>query len=206
MFIQTEETPNPLVLKFLPGRPVMGDRDPLEFCTESEAAQTPLASKLFHIQGIASLFFGSDFVSVTKNPKISWSEIKPDIFGTLVDYFTLHETVAVDAGNETDTDPIDMDDLSQIEKEIKSLIDERIRPAVAMDGGDILFDRFEAGIVFLKMRGACSGCPSASSTLKSGIENMLKHYIPEVKEVRDAGQVDPFSDALLSPVSTSSEV
>ena len=180
MFIQTQQTPNPLTLKFFPGVPVMGDRPPMEVRSISQATGFLLAQKLLNLGGIHHLFFAQDFVSVTKYPEPGWSALKPDILGTLVDYFTLHTTVdVVQTHNDLDTAT-----LSQVEKEIKAIIDKNIRPAVAMDGGDIVFEKFEKGIVYLRMRGACSGCPSSTITLKSGIETMLKHYIPEVKSVQ----------------------
>ncbi len=193
MFIQTEETPNPLSLKFLPGQDVMGDQPPVEFRNKEEGERTILSKKLFQIPGIQACFFGQDFITITKNPKVSWSVLKPDIFGTLVDYFTLHTSIdLLELPEGQEPSERNLDDLSQIEKEIVELLDARIRPAVAMDGGDIVFDHFEDGIVYLQMRGACSGCPSSTATLKSGIENMLKHYIPEVEEVRAMGTEDPF--------------
>ena len=193
MFIQTEETPNPLTLKFFPGVPVMGVRPPQEFKNAQEAEDVILAEKLLSITGVSSVFFGTDFISVTKNIALSWSQLKPDIFGTLVDYFTLYPTV--DLPVKPQKRDLKTTHLSKVEQEIQDLIDRHIRPAVAMDGGDIVFERFDKGIVYLHLRGACSGCPSAALTLKSGIENMLKHYIPEIKEVRAIDQSSPHETA-----------
>lgn len=191
MFIQTEETPNPLSQKFLPGRDVMGDREPLDFASAEDAKPVPLAGKLFRVPGIQRVFMGRDFISITKNAQISWSQLKPDIFGTLMDYFTLHTSVEVRAPDPAPSkkstspqSPEEKGEHTEIIGEIKQLLETHIRPAVAADGGDIIFDRFEEGIVYLKLRGACSGCPSSTVTLKAGIENMLKHYVPEVQEVR----------------------
>lgn len=179
MFIQTEETPNPATLKFLPGKVVMvsGTAD---FPTFESAQRAPLAQKLFSIRGVKGAFFGNDFIAVTKDDASSWAVLKPSILGSIMEYFMTHDHVSV---REESSSPLH-EELSEIEQEIKELLETRIRPAVAMDGGDIIFQRFENGIVYLQMQGACSGCPSSSATLKSGIENMLKHYIPEIEEVR----------------------
>ena len=179
MFIQTEETPNPATLKFLPGKVVMvsGTAD---FPTFESSRRAPLAQKIFSIQDVRNVFFGSDFISVTKNETSSWAVLKPSILGSIMEYFMVHDHVSVRAEEGFSSH----EELSEIEQEIKELLETRVRPAVAMDGGDIVFQRFENGIVYLQMQGACSGCPSSSATLKSGIENMLKHYIPEVEEVR----------------------
>lgn len=179
MFIQTEETPNPMTLKFLPGRTVLAEGT-IEFSNNVSAMGTPLARALFTITGVARVFFGHDFISITKHDNFDWSLIKPMILECIVNYFTTHAKVEVNV-SESNSDDVDDD---EIVKEIKELLDSKIRPAVAMDGGDIVFDRFESGIVYLHMKGACSGCPSASVTLKSGIENMLRYYIPEVQEVQ----------------------
>jgi Fe-S cluster biogenesis protein NfuA len=181
MFIQTEATPNPATIKFIPGRVVL-TKGTLNVTNAEEATQAPLAKRLFDIEGINGVFFGSDFISVTKAENQDWFALKPQILESLVHYFVTHESVEVRNSPKTESDN-DTDDIS---KEIKELLDSRIRPAVAMDGGDIVFDRFEDGIVYLHMQGSCSGCPSSSVTLKSGIENMLRYYIPEVKEVRSS--------------------
>lgn len=185
MFIQTEATPNPATIKFIPGRTVLASGT-LNVTNEEEAKQAPLAKRLFDIQGISGVFFGSDFISITKSENQDWFALKPQILETLVHYFVTHETVEVRSTGKEQAD----DEHDDISKEIKELLDTRIRPAVAMDGGDIVFDRFENGIVFLHMQGSCSGCPSSSVTLKSGIENMLRYYIPEVKEVQQVNTVD----------------
>jgi Fe-S cluster biogenesis protein NfuA len=183
MFIQTEKTPNPEVLKFLPGRELLpgGSR---EFTTEVEALASPLAKSLFGLEGVTRVYFGDDFLTVTKDPDRDWSYLKAPILAEIMDHFTSgaplivgEEDVAEEAVYEGET--------AQIVAEIKDLIDTRIRPAVAQDGGDILFSRFEpdTGVVYLNMRGACSGCPSSAATLKSGVENLLRHYVPEVTRV-----------------------
>ncbi|MBL0942462.1 MAG: NifU family protein [Alphaproteobacteria bacterium] len=184
MFIQTEDTPNPATQKFIPGRPVM-ETGTANFPTLESAKNTPLARNLFAIKGIKGVFFGSDFVSVTKSDDIEWFVIKPLILEGLTTYFMTHDKVKVLQLSEADRSPAaSSSDNDEIAAEIQELIESRIRPAVAQDGGDIIFDRFENGIVYLAMQGACSGCPSSSATLKSGIENMLRYYIPEVTEVR----------------------
>lgn len=188
MFIQTEQTPNPETLKFLPGCQVMV-QGVAEFHTIDEAAgKSPLAEVLFSIEGVKSVFFGNDFISVTKESDFDWALIKASIMTTIMDHFTKGAPVILDEdGQGTDNVSNDInDDDDEIVKQIKELLNDRIRPAVAQDGGDIVFDRFEAGVVYLHMRGACAGCPSSSLTLKSGIENLLKHYIPEVTEVCQA--------------------
>ena len=190
MFIQTEPTPNPEVLKFLPGREVMaeGSRD---FRSPDEGEVSPLASELFAIEGVTRVFFGSDFVTVGKDPDCLWAHLKAPILAAIMDHFTsgqaLFDTDAAPASGHDD-DIAYEGDTAQVVAEIKDLLDTRIRPAVAQDGGDILFNRFEpdTGVVWLHMRGACSGCPSSSATLKAGVENMLKHYVPEVTRVEQA--------------------
>ena len=176
MFIQTEDTPNPETLKFLPNKVVMPSGT-VDFPDLESAQRAPLAQELFKIQGIQRIFFGHMFISVTKNTHIDWSILKPLILGKIMEYFMVHDTVDVQEESSEEGE------LSDIAQEIKELIETRIRPAVAMDGGDIRFHKYEDGIVTLEMRGACSTCPSSTATLKSGIENMLKHYIPEVQEV-----------------------
>lgn len=181
MFIQTEPTPNPNVLKFLPGRDVAAD--PRDFVNREEAAASPLAEALFHLEGVTGVFFGYDYVSVTREAQgLEWTQMKAPILAAIMDHFVsgaplLREGADghADAGGED----------SEIVAEIKGLLDSRIRPAVAQDGGDILFDAFdeETGVLSLRMRGACAGCPSSSATLKAGVEQMMKHYVPEVTRV-----------------------
>ncbi|MEN8236209.1 MAG: NifU family protein [Pseudomonadota bacterium] len=182
MFIQIEETPNPATLKFLPGRTIL-EAQTIDFPSAESARICPLAQQLFAIEGVAGIFVGADFISVTKEAPIEWVLLKPPILQALVNYFVLNEKVVLersknnDSGNQTDSTD------QEVVQEIKELLDSKVRPAVAMDGGDIQFERFENGVVYLKMQGACSGCPSSSATLKGGIENMLRYYIPEVTEV-----------------------
>jgi Fe-S cluster biogenesis protein NfuA len=183
MFIQSEQTPNPATLKFLPGRTVM-TAGTANFADNRDAGRSPLAERLFEIEGISGVFLGSDFVTVTKSDDIDWYVVKPAILGAIMEHFAAGRPVLLaDAGTDTDAPA---EDESEIESQIRELIDTRVRPAVAQDGGDIIFDSYQDGVVYLHMHGACSGCPSSIMTLKSGIENMLKHYIPEVTEVRAA--------------------
>ncbi|RZJ94441.1 MAG: NifU family protein [Brevundimonas sp.] len=184
MFIQTEPTPNPRVLKFLPGREVapLGARD---FRTIDEAAAaSPLAEALFSLEDVEGVFFGEDYVAVTRGDHGDWSEMKPAVLTTMMDHFFSGAPVLLAASG--DAGPQVEDD--EVVAEIKALLDSRIRPAVAQDGGDILFDAFdhETGVLSLKMRGACAGCPSSSATLKAGVEQMMKHYVPEVTRVEQA--------------------
>ncbi|MSP88918.1 MAG: NifU family protein [Alphaproteobacteria bacterium] len=178
MFIQTEQTPNPATLKFLPGRGVM-DAGTADFPSVATAAKSPLAERLFQVDGVTGIFLGSDFITVTKHIDKEWHLLKPAILGVIMEHFTsgrpvlLEAAVAEAAGED-----------SEIVQTIKELIDTRVRPAVAQDGGDIVFRSFENGVVYLHMQGSCSGCPSSTATLKMGIENMLKHYVPEVTEVQ----------------------
>jgi Fe-S cluster biogenesis protein NfuA len=183
MFIQTEQTPNPATLKFLPGREVLGQGS-ANF-PDAAAAQgaSPLAEKLFEIDGVTGVFFGADFLTITKADDRDWYLLKPSILGTIMEHFTAGRPVMADAGGATGQSTVNDDD-DEIVVQIKELLDTRVRPAVAQDGGDILFDGYENGVVFLHLQGACSGCPSSTMTLKAGIENMLRHYIPEVQEVR----------------------
>lgn len=182
MFIQTEETPNPVTMKFLPGRVVM-ESGTLNVDNPVAARGVLLAERLFAIPGVEGVFFGSDFISVTKKATIDWLLLKPAILGAIMEYFLMHEKVVIEEPREAKP-LVDHGENSAIVAEIIEIIEQKVRPAVAQDGGDIIFDRFEDGVVYLKMQGACSGCPSSTVTLKSGIENMLKHYIPEVTEVR----------------------
>jgi Fe-S cluster biogenesis protein NfuA len=181
MFIQTEPTPNPNVLKFLPGR----DVSPLaarEYRTIDEAAASPLAEALFELEGVDGVFFGADYVSVTRQEHgPDWSEMKAPILGVIMDHFVSGRPLTREGAEAEDH----AEDDSEIVAEIKALLDSRIRPAVAQDGGDILFDSFDeaTGVLSLRMRGACSGCPSSSATLKAGVEQMMRHYVPEVTRV-----------------------
>jgi len=191
MFIETETTPNPATLKFLPGEQVMsaGTR---EFRDEDEAAASPLAQALFDLGDVTGVFFGGSFISVTAAPGVEWASLKPQVVALLLDHFVTGAPLfhAPDAsaivvpGEDDDfgEDPADADIVAQI----RELIETRVRPAVANDGGDIVYRGFREGVVFLSMQGACSGCPSSTATLKNGIETLLKHYVPEVTEVRAA--------------------
>ena len=181
MFIQTEDTPNPATLKFIPGTDVMG-QGTADFPDKESAKGSALARRLFQIDGISGVFLGSDFVTVTKTDDQEWFTLKPSILAGIMEHYASGLPV-IDAKSEDGASDDDDDDLV---KQIKHLLDTRVRPAVAMDGGDIVFHDFDDGIVTLSMRGACSGCPSSTATLKMGIENMLRHYIPEVREVRPA--------------------
>jgi Fe-S cluster biogenesis protein NfuA len=189
MFIQTEATPNPEVLKFIPGREVTGSGT-REYRSASEARPSPLAAALFEVEGVARVFFGPDFVTVTKAGEREWKHLKPPILSAIMEHFVSGAPISDDdgAGEQAHADTTYEGDAAQIVAEIKDLLDTRIRPSVAQDGGDILFDRYEpdTGIVWLQMRGACSGCPSSSATLKMGVENMLKHYVPEVTRVEQS--------------------
>lgn len=180
MFIQTEQTPNPATLKFLPGRVVM-ESGTANFPTAESAHRSPLAERLFGVEGVTGIFLGADFITVTKDPEREWHVLKPAILGAIMEHFTSGRPVLND-DQAPEAESQDEDD--EIVAQIKELIETRVRPAVAQDGGDILFRGFEDGIVYLHMQGSCSGCPSSTATLKAGIENMLRHYIPEVVEVR----------------------
>ncbi|MDP7182658.1 MAG: NifU family protein [Alphaproteobacteria bacterium] len=180
MFIQTEQTPNPATLKFLPGEPVLGEGTAY-FASAEAASRSPLAERLFAVEGVVGVFFGSDFISVTKTEGKEWQVLKPSILGTIMEHYVTGQPVLI-AGEDTEVASEGEED--DVVRQIKELIETRVRPAVAQDGGDIIFHRFESGVVYLQMQGACSGCPSSTMTLKAGIENMLKHYVPEVEEVR----------------------
>jgi Fe-S cluster biogenesis protein NfuA len=183
MFIQTESTPNPQVLKFLPGRELLpgGSR---EFVSPAEAEASPLARALFGLDGVTRVYFGDDFLTVTKDQDHEWAYLKAPILAEIMDHFTSGAPL-IEGGEVEADEAVYLGETAEIVAEIKSLIDTRIRPAVAQDGGDILFSRFEpeTGVVWLNMRGACSGCPSSAATLKSGVENLLRHYVPEVTRV-----------------------
>ena len=181
MFIETEGTPNPATLKFLPGQEVMG-LSTADFASADTAARSSLAAALFGLQGVARVFLGGDFITVTKNDEVSWQALKPRVLGAIMDHFVAGLPVIEGAGADLDEEAIDPAD-QEVVDQIKELLDTRVRPAVAGDGGDIVFRGYREGIVRLHMQGACSGCPSSSATLKHGIENMLKHYVPEVVAV-----------------------
>jgi Fe-S cluster biogenesis protein NfuA len=184
MFIQTEQTPNPASLKFLPGCPVM-ERGTANFPERGAAARSPLAERLFELPEVAGVFLGADFITVTKAGDSDWYRLKPAVLAAIMEHFTAGrpvvvgepEAAAADNGGAAEED-------DDVVAQIKELLETRVRPAVAMDGGDITFEDYEDGIVYLHMQGSCSGCPSSTATLKAGIENMLRHYIPEVVEVR----------------------
>ncbi|MCB9983227.1 MAG: NifU family protein [Rhodospirillales bacterium] len=182
MFIQTEATPNPATIKFLPGQSVL-ERGVAEFKDVGEAVHAPLAKRLFALQGVEGVFLGADFVSVSKAEDTDWSMLKPMVLGALMEHFSTGQPVVLGAYYAGEGGSVGQDD-DEISAQIRELIETRVRPMVAMDGGDIEFERFEDGVVYLYMRGACAGCPSSTATLKIGIENMLKHFVPEVSEVR----------------------
>ncbi len=182
MFIQTESTPNPSTLKFLPGREVMGEGAVADFASREAAERSPLARALFETPEVSRVFFGADFISVTKLDG-DWKHLKPAILGAIMEHFTRGLPLIDGAAEEVEETPTSDDD--EIVAQIKDLIETRVRPAVAQDGGDIIFRGFDekTGIVSLHMRGSCAGCPSSTMTLKNGIENMLRHYVPEVTAV-----------------------
>jgi Fe-S cluster biogenesis protein NfuA len=183
MFIQTEQTPNPATLKFLPGCTVMASGT-ANFTDSRSAARSPLAERLFTLPEVTGVFLGADFITITKDGDSDWYQLKPAVLAAIMEHFTAGRPVitgdmgenagAADSGEEED----------EVVTQIKELLETRVRPAVAMDGGDIIFHDYEDGVVYLHMQGSCSGCPSSTATLKAGIENMLRHYIPEVVEVR----------------------
>jgi Fe-S cluster biogenesis protein NfuA len=177
MFIQTETTPNPNTLKFLPGRSVM-DRGTANFPDATAAERSPLASRLFTLDGVTGVFYGVDFITVGKTEATEWNTLKPQVLAAIMDHFTSDAPLITfeapaEAGGEDD----------EVIAQIKELLDTRVRPAVANDGGDIVFRSFEEGVVYLHMHGSCSGCPSSTATLKHGIENLLRYYVPEVRAV-----------------------
>ena len=181
MDIQTEFTPNPSSLKFLPGKTVM-EKGTADFRNEEAAKRSPLALNLFKIDGVEGVFFGSDFISITKKDNHEWQTLKPSISETIIEFYKSGATIMLQE-EEDKTGTSNTEDNEAVIK-IKEIIETKVRPAVAKDGGDITFQSFDNGIVYLQMKGSCSGCPSSTATLKAGIENMLKHYIPEVREVR----------------------
>ena len=182
MFIQTEQTPNPATLKFLPGRTVMASGTANFTDPAAAAARSPLAERLFGLPEVSGVFLGGDFITVTKSDDSDWFQLKPAVLAAIMEHFTAGLPVVTGAGGEPAAASETEDD--EIVSAIKELLETRVRPAVAQDGGDIIFEDFEDGIVYLHMQGSCSGCPSSTATLKAGIENMLRHYIPEVVEVR----------------------
>ena len=184
MFIQTEATPNPATLKFLPGRAVL-EKGTLDLRSSEEAAQSPLAERLFAIPGVSGVFFGSDFITITKNTG-EWQQLKPMILGTIMEHFMSGAPVLSGANAQAETGEDEFFDAADSETvaTIKELIETRVRPAVANDGGDITFKGFKDGVVYLNMKGACAGCPSSTATLRHGIQNLLRHFIPDVVEVR----------------------
>lgn len=181
MFIETESTPNPATLKFLPGQDVMGSAGTADFVAGEDASRAPLAARLFALPGVARVFLGADFITVTKADDADWAALRPQVLGAVMEHLLSGQPVVEGLGEAEaeDFDPADAEAVAQI----KELLDQRVRPAVAGDGGDIVFRGFRDGVVKLKMQGACSGCPSSRATLKHGVENMLRHYIPEVVAV-----------------------
>jgi len=181
MFIQTESTPNPATLKFLPGQTVL-EMGTADFATADAASKSPLAMRIFTVENVTGVFFGNDFVTVTKSDSVDWDHIKPALLGAIMEHFTSGDPVMRTAAGPAHAAGDGQND--EVVSQIVELLDTRVRPAVAMDGGDIVFHGFEEGVVFLTMQGACAGCPSSTATLKMGIENLLRHYIPEVEEVQ----------------------
>lgn len=183
MFIQTEATPNPATVKFLPGKEVLGSGT-REFRSPDEGVASPLAARLFNVPGVTAVFLGPDFVSVTKGAMEEWPHLKPIILGAIMEHYLSGQPVMEAAhAPEVADEEFSPEDVEIVEA-IKDLLDTRVRPAVAQDGGDITFRRYADGIVYLNMRGACAGCPSSTATLKHGIQNLLKHFVPEVREVQ----------------------
>ena len=184
MFIQTEATPNPATLKFLPGRTVL-ESGTLEMRDKTEAAQSPLAERLFEIQGVGGVFLGSDFITVTKSGA-EWPQLKPAILGVIMEHFMSGAPIVAAGGSTESSEAGEFFEAGDADTvaTIKELIETRVRPAVANDGGDITFRGYKDGIVYLAMKGSCSGCPSSTATLKHGIQNLLRHFVPDVTEVR----------------------
>jgi Fe-S cluster biogenesis protein NfuA len=185
MFIQTEETPNPNTIKFMPGRSVFLEDFkgyPTSFSKTDDLSVSPLAESLLLIPHIEAVFLGHDFISITKDEAADWYLLKPHLLGTIMEHF-INEIPTIKTGQHQVKDQ-NFDDLDDVSKKIMDIIDTRVRPAVAQDGGDILFHSFKEGVVYLEMKGACSGCPSSTQTLKAGIESMLKFYVPEVQDVQ----------------------
>ncbi|MHA7828026.1 MAG: NifU family protein [Roseovarius sp.] len=186
MFIQTESTPNPATLKFLPGQTVL-EAGTADFASAEATDNSPLAKRIFGVQGVTGVFFGNDFVTVTKAESAEWDHMKPAILGAIMEHFQSGTPVMTGEADASSGHAHHEGEDSEIVGQIKELLDTRVRPAVAQDGGDITFHGFERGVVYLHMQGACAGCPSSTITLKMGIENLLRHYIPEVTEVRPVG-------------------
>jgi Fe-S cluster biogenesis protein NfuA len=182
MFIETETTPNPATLKFLPGRTVM-EQGTANFTDAEAASRSPLAARVFDLAGVTGVFFGADFITVSKDDATTWQQLKPAVLGTIMEHFTSGQPLLVQTQAPIPDAAVDEED-DEVVTQIKELLETRVRPAVAQDGGDIIFEAYADGIVYLQMHGSCSGCPSSTATLKAGIENMLRHYIPEVVEVR----------------------
>ena len=192
MFIQTESTPNPESLKFVPGKPVLEGGQSRDFRSLREAQASPLARKLFQTEGVVGVYLAGDFVTVSKESAAEWLTLKPQIFSAIMDFYA-SGVPALNEGDGAVADSLDIsDDDSEVVQMIKELLEMRIRPSVQEDGGDIVFQGFdeEEGVVWLQMQGSCAGCPSSSVTLKAGIENMLMHYIPEVKEVTQTNAIE----------------
>ncbi len=183
MFIQTESTPNPATLKFLPGQTVL-EMGTADFPSPEGASASPLATRVFAVSGVTGVFFGNDFVTVTKDDAVDWDHLKPAILGAIMEHFQSGQPVMADGAQQASGHADHDGEDGEIVGQIKELLDSRVRPAVAQDGGDITFHGFDRGVVYLHMQGACAGCPSSTLTLKMGIENLLRHYIPEVTEVR----------------------
>ncbi len=183
MFIQTESTPNPATLKFLPGQTVL-EMGTADFPSPETADKSPLAARVFGVSGVTGVFFGNDFVTVTKSDDTDWDHIKPALLGAIMEHFQSGEPVIAGDHTPASGHAEHSGEDGPIVNQIKELLDSRVRPAVAQDGGDITFHGFDRGVVYLHMQGACAGCPSSTLTLKMGIENLLRHYIPEVTEVR----------------------
>ena len=186
MFIQTESTPNPATLKFLPGQSVL-EVGTADFPSEDAAEGSPLAKRVFAVNGVTGVFLGNDFVTVTKDAATEWDHVKPSILGAIMEHFQSGDPVMAGEGGAPSGHAEHTGEDGEIVDQIKELLDTRVRPAVAQDGGDITFHGFDRGVVYLHMQGACAGCPSSTITLKMGIENLLRHYIPEVTEVRPVG-------------------
>ena len=185
MFIQTESTPNPTTLKFLPGQTVL-EAGTADFPSNEGAEKSPLVQRIFAVDGVTGVFLGRDFITITKEDAVNWDHVKPGLLGAIMEHFQSGDAVMTEEGLGSGHAEHNGED-EFIVGQIKELLDSRVRPAVAQDGGDITFYGFERGIVYLQMQGACAGCPSSTMTLKMGIENLLRHYIPEVTEVRPVG-------------------
>ncbi len=188
MYIQTEDTPNPNTIKFLPGKTVLDGTKTVHFNKGDDASASPITSKLFDIKGVEGVFLGSDFISVTKSDDKEWFVLKPQVLSAILDGVTMgiafwDEDAAQKANKDSSKNEVQADD-DELVVQIKELLETRVRPAVAQDGGDIVFHEFKDGVVYLEMRGACAGCPSSTATLKMGIENMLRYYVPEVESVQ----------------------